>query len=96
MTDDVFLAHYGVKGMKWGRRKDDPSTTTQTTSARKKKIAALAVAGLGGAAIVAGKAFVSSRSSVPIDAFVSAGRVAGPGFDMSVEAYNYMRSMGLM
>lgn len=47
MAEDVddFLAHYGVKGMRWGKRSDRPSTTprrTDRTAAKDAKEAALA------------------------------------------------------
>ena len=40
-TDD-FLAHYGVKGMRWGRRKDETPSAIQVARADRKEKKALA------------------------------------------------------
>lgn len=47
------LAHYGVKGMRWGHRKEDGGSGLST----KKKVAI----GVGAAATVAGAAFVAHK-----------------------------------
>lgn len=59
MSDQVedFLAHYGVKGMKWGVRSDSSSRST-SPSKRKETMKALgkelAVGSVGPAAVIAG------------------------------------------
>lgn len=62
------LLHYGVKGMKWGVRKER-SASDQARSARRKATAKKVAIGVGVTAVVLGSAYVayklSSNSSAP-------------------------------
>src|SRR5690606_40419444 len=76
MTDEieVFLAHYGVKGMKWGVRKDRRREGGQTTSDKKRlslkdpRVKRAALAGVAVTGIVAG-AFLASRYDVKLSSY---------------------------
>ena len=47
MEMDEYLAHYGVKGMRWGRRKGNPSEDHKKVAAiRKKKVSEMSNAEL--------------------------------------------------
>lgn len=56
MDEDVenFLAHHGVKGMKWGQRKDRTTTTPRDYTALKKLGAEVGYGSIGPAAMLAG------------------------------------------
>ena len=66
ITYEDYLAHYGVKGMKWGRRKDrssskkDGSEKTSEKSARKEKLKKAAI-GAGVLVAVAGGAYLARK-----------------------------------
>lgn len=67
ISEDVYLEHFGVKGMKWGRRKSRTSESTNQSLAPKKKHKAakrIGIAALtyGALAVTAGAglAFISS------------------------------------
>lgn len=63
IDEDVYLEHHGVKGMKWGVRKNRNSTPKQPWSTKKK-----VGVGLGVAAVVAGTAaaiFISKNGNLP-------------------------------
>jgi len=67
MTNEIddFLMHYGVKGMKWGRRKERPEGETRFTPEQKAKFKKAAVI-IGTAAVVGavavGTAYVAKNS----------------------------------
>ncbi|ASM62284.1 hypothetical protein SEA_NIGHTMARE_8 [Arthrobacter phage Nightmare] len=71
MTNEVddFLIHYGVKGMKWGRRKDRPEGESRFTPEQKAKIKRAAVVA-GTVAIVGalaiGTAYVAKNSNAKV------------------------------
>ena len=71
---DTFLAHYGVKGMKWGVRKDRRREGEQTTSDKERlslkdpRVKRAALAGVAVTGIVAG-AFLASRYDVKLSSF---------------------------
>ena len=58
---DDYLAHYGVKGMKWGVRKDRKRSSrqprTEEQKAKRKQVAKKVAIGVGSAAVVAGGAY---------------------------------------
>ena len=63
MLDDSYLEHYGVPGMKWGRRKARGVSTTgnsAASSSRKKKAKKIAKVALGAAA-AAGVGYAAYR-----------------------------------
>lgn len=70
MTQEVddFLAHFGVKGMKWGVRKESPAGEGKKLSLKDPKVRKAAIVGASITAIAAA-AFVASRfSDNPVDA----------------------------
>ena len=57
-SNEDFLEHFGVKGMKWGvKRGNDASRSTSTTSSKLKKAAVIA----GSVAVVAGGAYIAYK-----------------------------------
>ncbi len=67
VADDVvddFLAHYGVRGMKWGIRKES-SNGPRKPLTKKQKLAVAGTAAAGVTAIVAG-AFIAARYNVKL------------------------------
>lgn len=43
LSNDDFLAHYGVKGMKWGVRKEEPSSGSKSSTPEHKRTEAVVV-----------------------------------------------------
>lgn len=60
MNDDRYLAHYGVKGMKWGVRKDESSSGSRARTAAKIFSPVGYALGKGGVK-VAGKAIAGAK-----------------------------------
>jgi len=62
---DNYLTHYGVKGMKWGVRKDQKRSSrqprTEEQKAKRKQIAKKVAIGVGSAAVVAGGAYAAYK-----------------------------------
>lgn len=79
MTEtDIFLEHFGVRGMKWGRRKERNSSVDSKGMSTKTK-AAIGVAGVAGAATLAyflNKKFKVKVSDIPIPSQTSRKEVA--------------------
>ncbi|UGL63237.1 membrane protein [Arthrobacter phage Tokki] len=72
MTEvDNFLLHYGVKGMKWGRRKDRPEGESRISPEQKAKLKKAAIV-VGTAAVVGaitiGAIYVSNNSGMKVPA----------------------------
>ena len=57
-SPEAALAHFGVKGMKWGVRKSGPPSTRAATA---KKVGKTAAKGVGYATVLAGSAFVAHQ-----------------------------------
>jgi hypothetical protein len=76
-SDDVFvddmLAHYGVKGMRWGQRKDT-SSSSRKSKGKKAALVGGAVVATAGAAFVAYK--LSQSGSSPIKSVKTSSDVA--------------------
>lgn len=74
-----FLAHYGIKGMKWGRRKSQASAsdtqTSQPKSNKKKLVKGLAATGAVVAGAVAARRIMQNSGSRRLDI---AGSYTGP------------------
>ena len=56
---EAFLAHYGVKGMKWGKRKSNSSSSSPEREARNKKVIKVATAAAVTATVIVGSVLVS-------------------------------------
>lgn len=60
-TADDFLAHYGVKGMRWGRRKARNESDTGTSKALTKRVLTGTAVVAGTAAVAVGAYYVSKK-----------------------------------
>lgn len=98
MTTDVddFLTHFGVKGMKWGVRKDGESKSSGWTDDQKKKAKQVAVAA-GVAAVAVGAYYASKKLnlSIPVRSSsaaskVTAGAAAAKKIKMDRELSDFM------
>lgn len=66
--DDALLAHYGIKGMKWGKRKQRTPEEQQRISARNKKVAKIAVGVTVAAGAVAVAVILSRNGGIKASA----------------------------
>lgn len=78
------LAHFGVKGMKWGVRKERPSgadPTAEAKSAHRKEVAKKVAIGTGILVVAAGAAYatyaMSKHGSLPIDSLSKSATTTG-------------------
>lgn len=100
---DDYLEHFGVKGMRWGHRKEEKAPLGPGRSRKAQRKAAVKLgAGIAGiAAVTAGATFAArvlgERSRLPIASIPEQMSVSGPGFHIEGPAFavaTVLKTMG--